>query len=221
MQWTFGIITDGTQDDRLQIVLTSIRNQHVPEHEIIVVGNTALTGSDLKVLTFDESIKEGWITKKKNMIVNEAKYENVALMHDYLTLDPEWYANFEKFGDDWDVCMNRMVNPNGQRYRDWVSWAPIRHIPYDNHDHMEHMYVSGAYFCVKKSFYQDNPLDESIVWGMGEDVEWSLRIRNKWNYRCNPDSVVRLLKHKAPQCHPYSPHGLSSRCLPEYPFQKL
>jgi hypothetical protein len=42
----------------------------------------------------------------------------------------------------------------------------------------------------------DNPLDERRGWGQGEDVEWSFRCRNFWNYKMNSNSSVRFLKAK-------------------------
>jgi hypothetical protein len=223
MNWTFGIITDGSQDDQLNQMYESIVSQKIPlsNWEIIIVGNSKLQKKNLSVLKFDENIKQNWITKKKNILVQNSQFENIVLMHDYLLLEPDWYTEFEKFGDNWDVCMNRLINPSGERYRDWVSWAPIRYIPYENNTHLRHMYVSGAYFCVKKTFYLENPLDESIVWGMGEDVEWSLRIRDKWNYRCNHNSIVKLINYKEPKCHPYDANDIGSKCLQEHPFQIL
>jgi hypothetical protein len=58
------------------------------------------------------------------------------------------------------------------------------------------MYVSGTYWCAKKSFMLAHPLDERRVWGQGEDVEWSTRCRNLWNYRMNRQSSVRFFKEK-------------------------
>jgi hypothetical protein len=173
MNWTFGIITDGNQDARLEQVYESIASQKIPQlnWEILIIGNSKLKKDHLSILEFDENIKPNWITRKKNVLVQNSKYDNIVLMHDYLALEPNWYVEFEKFGDNWDVCMNCLINPSGERYRDWVSWAPIQYIPYENHTHLNHMYVSGAYFCVKKTFYLENPLDESIIWGMGEDFQ--------------------------------------------------
>jgi hypothetical protein len=61
------------------------------------------------------------------------------------------------------------------------------------------MYVSGSYFCAKKEFMLKNPLDEKLGWNQCEDIEWSFRIRNFWNYRCNDKSVVKFLKYKEDQ----------------------
>jgi hypothetical protein len=53
------------------------------------------------------------------------------------------------------------------------------------------MYISGNYFLVKKSFILSNPLNEDLTWGMSEDVEWSLRIRDTAVIKCNGKSIVK------------------------------
>ena len=58
------------------------------------------------------------------------------------------------------------------------------------------MYISGSYFCAKKSIMEQYPLNEKLEWGEAEDVEWSLRTRNKINYSCNYYSEVILIKEK-------------------------
>jgi hypothetical protein len=40
MEFTFGIITDGTQDIFLQLILNSIYEENIPHYEVIIVGNT-------------------------------------------------------------------------------------------------------------------------------------------------------------------------------------
>jgi len=205
MKWTFGIITSGNSEHNVASIHRSIISQGInDDYEIIVVGGGKIELDKVSHYEFDESIKQGWITKKKNMIALNSKFENLCLMHDYVTLHSQWYENFEKFGADWDVCMNSIINYDGQRFRDWVTGTrfckekEMIYLDYNDHSRTNQMYVSGTYFCVKKSYILDNPLDENLGWGQGEDVEWSERILHlgDCNYRCNPDSKVSLMKLK-------------------------
>ena len=41
-------------------------------------------------------------------------------------------------------------------------------------------------------------LNENLFWGQSEDVEWSKRIRQKYNFSINENSKVQLLKYKNP-----------------------
>ena len=65
------------------------------------------------------------------------------------------------------------------------------------------MFISGTYFCTKREFFLSNMLDESLFWGDGEDVEWSLRVRQKTRFVFNPHSIVKYRKLKDTVGAPY------------------
>ena len=113
---TFGIITTENTQSYLNDIIGSIRSQNIPDdsYEIIIVGNCDIFNQhDVRVIGFDESQKNMWITKKKNIITSEARYENIVYMHDYLSLASDWYNKFLEFGTEWDICMNAIKNPDG------------------------------------------------------------------------------------------------------------
>jgi hypothetical protein len=229
--WSFCIVTSGFSDDSLQQVIKSIRDEfNYAPYEIIIVGNTKIVSDDfrLKIILFDEEkfnfnfknftkhlfklnlkkalFRTGWITGKKNLSVRLAQYEKICLMHDYVKLEPGWLSGFHSFKDDWLVCTTKVFNKDGSRHRDWTTWdypgVGATLLPYSIH--VPYMYLSGAYFCVKKNFYLDNPLNEKLFWGEGEDVEWSCRIRKLTNFKINIQSSVAYTKLKplneAPYC---------------------
>lgn len=200
--WSFGIVY-GSNTTYLPEVIQSIREQNIPDYEIILVGDSSLIseiqGDDILKINFDETIRSGWITKKKNIICQFSKKNNISLHHDYVKLNPNWFSGFENFGYDWDVCMTPIRDVTGLRFRDWVYWPP-EFVDYYSEPDTSKMYVSGSYYCVKKKYALINPLDEKLCWGQGEDVEWSKRLRETWNYKCNPKSSVKLCKPK--QHHP-------------------
>ena len=66
MNFSFGIITNGLNDHYLQIIIQSIEDNSIPHYEIIIIGNTQIKNTNnIKIINFDETIKENWITKKK------------------------------------------------------------------------------------------------------------------------------------------------------------
>jgi len=203
MKFTFGIITNGQHPNNIRLIHNSIMRQNIDdEFEIVVVGGTDLGLPYTRTIEFDENIKPAWITRKKNLIAQEATYDNICLMHDYVFLYDGWYKNFKDFGTDWDVCMNSIINRDGQRFRDWITWpewsaeGDIVFLDYEDHSRTDEMYISGTFFCVKKKFFLENPLNERLGWGQGEDVEWSGRLRKGWNYKCNEFSRVGFTKQK-------------------------
>jgi len=204
MKFTFGILTGGDNDEMLKRIHQSIMQQGIDKNnfEILFIGGKELSLENSRFVQFDETIKSKWITRKKNILAKEAKYNNLCIMHDYMVLSKNWYSEFQKFGEDWDVCMNSIINLDGQRFRDWITWVDwskekqIIFLDYDETNRTEEMYVSGSFFCVKKHFFLENPLNEDLIWGEAEDVEWSGRIRHKWNYKINSKSKIHLLKQK-------------------------
>lgn len=213
MDFSFGIITDASPDaiSRIRVIISSIRSQNIPNHEIIIIGNI---NNDLnhhlgiKIIPFDESIKPLWITRKKNMITDHAAYENVVYMHDYFKLDQDWYENWLKFGNNFKVAMNQILNTDGTRYRDWTMCydditqeckqnvgLPHDHrllLPYAETGLSKLMYISGAYWVAKKSLMQEFRMDERLSWGEGEDLIWSHRVRERYPFSMNPESIVHL-----------------------------
>lgn len=211
MKFTFGIVTSGDVE-KLNTIIDSIESNNIPKdsYEILIIGNANIERDNTIVINFDESVKKGWITKKKNMITDNAKFDNIVYSHDYLVYEPGWYEGWLEFGEDYKSCMNPIINKDGSRYRDWCLWAHngdkiidewIKQtreclIPYDMTDMSKYMYFSGAYWVAKKDVMQEFRLDEALVWGEGEDVKWSKEIRDKYDFSINTNSKVRLLKQK-------------------------
>jgi len=212
MDFTFGIITGGNADNFISKIVVSIEEQEIPNYEIIIVGNTNISGNNISVIKFDENIKRIWITKKKNLICEKAKYENVVLLHDYVCLDKDWYKGFLKFGDNFQYCITKIKTIDGKRFRDFTLFPyglePLFQdnclFPYlyePSNDIKKLMYISGAYYIIKKNIALTYPLNENLCWGNGEDAEISQRLAtNNIHIVCNSYSSTSLLKDKD-KCH--------------------
>ena len=223
MDFTFGIITDGNSDNFIKLIIESIIRNNIPNYEIIIVGNTCIIPNDkITIYKFNENVKTGWITKKKNIIAFKAKYDNIVMLHDYVILTDNWYKGFLNYGNDFDWCVTKIVNNNGKRFRDYtlfpykVDYLNINYSPGDDIDRYfnnncllpydfvntiktnKYMYISGAYYIIKKHIATNFLLNEELVHCKGEDVEYSKRLHeNNIIIKCNIFSSVALLKYKA------------------------
>lgn len=225
MNFSFGIITDSSDGaiERIAKIEQSILNLNIPNFEIIIIGNKTILNDNFKnlnIIDFNDNEKPKWITKKKNLITQNAKYENIVYQHDYIKYDIDWYEGFKKFGNDFDVCMNKIKNLDGTRFRDWVIF-PWHHctkgklaseaaeiwkhcnitnnasmIPYNETNFTKWQYISGSYWVAKKHVMQEFPLDEKLLWGQGEDVNFSMRFKPKYRLQMNQYSTVHFLKQK-------------------------
>ncbi len=196
--WSFCIITGGGPSEALNNLIESIRSQKIPNYEIVIVGGNEIKAEDIRHFTFDDSLRKGWITRKKNIAMQQAKYENLCIMHDYLYLMEGWYEGYNSHGYDWQVSVTQILNLDLTRYRDWCvvdhPGIGMAVIPYDTRS--DFMYISGAYWCAKKSFMDQYPLNERLLWGEGEDIEWSKRVRKTIQFDLNLDSRVKIQKQK-------------------------
>lgn len=181
MKFTFGIITNGYNKNFLLQIIENIEKQ-VPEncYEIIIVGNLKISAKNTKTISFNENIKKNWITKKKNIITELAKFQNIVYLHDYIKLENGWYEGWLSFGEDWDVAINKIKNFDNKRFVDWIGLPDDKIygnvlFPY-SYSGSSGMYLPGNYFISKKNVAVENPFNEDFVWGEGEDIEWSKRV---------------------------------------------
>ena len=223
MEFSFGIITGGIYNHseslcedqifkRIHKIIESIKSQSISKFEIIIVGgdNKFTNEPSVRHFNFDENHKNRWITKKKNIVAREALYENIVFMHDYVKLDDNWYKGMLEYGKDFDVLMTRIRDHRGNRYRDWILlWSTIPHfeelrknniqndflLPYDISGISKYQYISGTYWIAKKNLMEKFPLNEDLCWGQGEDIEWSNRVKEFFNFSMNQKSSVTLLKN--------------------------
>ena len=210
MKFTFGIITDGLNTDRVNQIIKSIRDENIKEYQIVIVGPTFdHVGEDITNIFFVDqfagSAQPAWITKKKNLITENAKYDNIVYMHDYYALERGWYLGQLAKGEDFSVRMDKIVNIDGSRFRDWCIWPHNGNwmdneigreclIPYNISHLSKFMYISGGYWVAKKHVMKEFPLNENLLWGQGEDVLWSKQVREKYKFSMNPFSIVNIIK---------------------------
>lgn len=223
MSLTFAFITDGRNDHYLESAIKSVQDLPLKGFQILVIGNSKIENDEVQFVPFDEDQKPGWITRKKNLAAELATHDVVVILHDYFVVTSQWSAEeVEKLlQSDWDVAIIPVLNLDGSRFRDWVLW-PFSHrilrwpfvytlgnlLPYHIKDLTDFMYVNGSAMVVKRTFFLENPLDETRCWGQGEDVEWSIRLRTSWNLKLFESLSIRAIKEKVTAFRTIDPFSL-------------
>lgn len=184
-KWTFGIITKGERDDWLEEIIKSIKDQKIPNYEIIICGTYRdRKEKNFKYIPFFERDDRAWITKKKNLIAKEAKYENICIIHDRIVFDKNWFVGMKKYGNCFDVlCNQQTLKDKGIRTGDWLTYGygklgspyGISQLRYNDWDY--YIYMGGQLSILKKSIWEVCPWNETLYWGE-EDVELSFRFRD-------------------------------------------
>jgi hypothetical protein len=217
---SFVIVTSGTNDQSLNQIIDSIEALSIPEYEIVIVGGltSTLNRTNTIHVQFDEKVKpKVWLTRKKNLGVQASKYDIVVIMHDYYVFDPDWYIEFEKFGFNWDICVHQGfhndeqggIRANGWRAEYIPGYPEIPYcmtIPWDIDCFIPYMPIQGAYWVAKKQVMLEQPLNENLLMGECDDIEWSSRVVPGWlgqkinqvGYKivANPKCVTRFNKFK-------------------------
>lgn len=131
MNITFAIcVSPNANIDYLENLIYSIMDMLWDEdeaYEIICCGDFATSyhfkSPTFTVIPFDESVRPGWITRKKNLMVQAAKYENIVIVHDYYLFDELFCRGMARFDFDnpeWKIMTNTIWTFEGERSADWL-----------------------------------------------------------------------------------------------------
>ena len=200
-KWTFGMITKGERNDWIEEILAAIRKQNIPNYEIIVCGTYFdRKEKDFTYIPFKERDDRGWITKKKNLIVQAAKYENLCIIHDRIVFQDDWFKGVKKYGNCFELmCVKQTLRGSNLRTGDWITYGSnVLDMPFgiaklDYEDWDEQIYVGGMLTTLKKRIALECPWSETRYWGE-EDVELTFRQREHgYLPRYNPHSSVEAL----------------------------
>lgn len=198
--WSFGIITNGQRDEWVEMMLKSIEKQHIPHFEIIVCGKyKKRPEKNFVYIDFNERSDKAWVTKKKNLIAEKAKYENLCIMHDRIVFKDGWFAGMKKYGNAFEVMGCKQNLRNGIRAGDWLTYGGpfnslYRIASLDYKDWDEWVYLSLQLIIMKKSMYEKVLLDETRYWAGFEDNDFASRLKDTgYTIRFNPYSEALAL----------------------------
>lgn len=181
-KWSFCIITKGDKNDWMENLIQSIRNQNIPEYEILVCGTYYdRKEDDIRYIPFSEKDDSGWITKKKNLLCQEAKYENLCMLHDRIVLTPGWFEGMKKYGNDFEVLGCIVKDKYGNRVGDWTTYGcEYKGFPYIGNlqyqDWDKWGYLDGGFWIIKRNILLKCPLNEELFLNQSEDYELSRRL---------------------------------------------
>lgn len=178
-KWTFGIVTNGARNDWVEKQISSIQSQNIPEYEIIICGKYFdRKEQNIRYIQFTEKDDRGWITKKKNLICENAKYENLVIMHDRIVLNKNWFNGIKKYGKYFEVLSCKIHDKKENRCGDWITYGnkynkfgKVGLLDYKDWD--KYGCLDGAFYILKKSAWEKAKWDETLFWNESEDAKLS------------------------------------------------
>ncbi len=207
--WSFGIICNGTRDDNIIKFIESVEKQKIPNYEIIICGKLVdekaiKKWKNVKYLFFDKLNEKGWITKKKNIICQNAKFENIMVVHDRVILENNWHKNFKKYGNYFNVLECKGVY--GKYVTGWTKFrgdSSLKFNPRESiqvvdkmnfYDWSSKICSHGGLSIMKKNIWKICKWDEKRFWNQKEDIDLSFREYEKGiMIRFNPFISVNYL----------------------------
>lgn len=200
--FSFGVITNGQRPGYLKSLFDSIQAMQNPlglPVEILVCCplkvHQQLTeqGYQLTHVPDPEAFSAlGWITRKKNLLVSQARYSHIAVAHDRYWFAPDFLTKLLEFGGDFSVVSCRQTMPDGRRFPDWVtmgsewSWTHPAMLNYG--DWSRHVYINGGLIIARTEVLRDTPWNDLLFWNQAEDIELTRRLRHAGH-------VARFARH--------------------------
>lgn len=183
----FALITDGKRPAQIQQFIESVTKIRGIENiawSIAVCGPpgfeaqiTNRTGNTRYINEPEANTAKGWITRKKNLLVESSSAENILIAHDRYVLPVDFLDSMFEYGADFSVIVPSQSTKEGERFPDWVSigsqwaWAPCGKLPYGEYD--PNVYVNGGIIISKREVLIETPWNDLLFWNQGEDVELS------------------------------------------------
>jgi hypothetical protein len=208
--WTFGILTSGASAQAAEMA-KAILNLDLPNVEVIFCGpRPAGVPNDARVsaIDLDEPEPRGWITRKKNLIADRARYDNLCLLHDRYVVTPDWAEALNAYGPCYSFLTFPQVYYAGveqhfpQRYPDYQLLAQeqgiqgallsgvydadrIFHPDYD--DFSETAFCCGGLYLARRSLWNLVRQNEALFHCEWEDVSFGLECQRRGlPHRVNP-----------------------------------
>lgn len=193
-KWSFGIVSDGRKNERIMSLINTISSFKIPEFEILICGPSPADALPPNVKVIDDSPcyvdLRIPISRKKNLLIKAARFNNLIIMHDRISFPSDWYKKMCIYGNYYDLLCVPILNEDdhSKRMIDWVTYGSTsfefnklklfsRGNSYLNYDEWsEKIYVNGGYFQVKRNIISSVMLNPNLYWGEKEDTDMSIRL---------------------------------------------
>lgn len=128
-RWSFCIPTGPGDPTGLNVVVKRILELAIPEKEILLCGRPDkkfLYWDKVRIVGEDIPAPPVWITRKKNVLVKEARFENVCLLHDRVFLPLNFMSAIRQFGDYFPFAGFQSL-----WFDDVLNLSPVRYSDYN------------------------------------------------------------------------------------------
>lgn len=213
-RWTFGIVSNGTKNDRILQIIDRIASFEITNYEIIICGPSpsANLPDEVRVISDEDMYPDIRIpiARKKNAIIFNAKFENLVIIHDRIMFSVTWYKDLCKFKNYFDCFIPAILDEETEE-RHVIDCSHFREKPINHYYFPKYrvywsprLYMDGSILIIKKSIAKENPLRDYLNWGEKEDVDFSKRLYDNGFltnifHQCKVTTLTYMKKGRKPQ----------------------
>lgn len=169
-RWSFCIPTGPSDTTGLNIIVKRILELDIPEKEILLCGRPDkgfLYWDKVRIVGEDIPAPPIWITRKKNVLAQEAKYENLCILHDRVFLPSNFLETIRKFGDGFSFAgfqslwFDDLYNLAPTRYSDYGCGTEPHYanLIYAGKENQSTLYTKELFTEIEKQHFKiGNPL---------------------------------------------------------------
>ena len=170
--YSFCITAGGQRPKKLERLLESIRNQRIPQFEMIVAGLFE-SRSDITYVPMEAAARAGQLTVLRNAAAARSRHAHLVFVDDDIIFQPGWFLALQPHADDHDLFACRLLNLDGTRHWDWNTFGgPRGHVLLDYHTTDDHLYITGGMGIMKAQVWETIGWDENRGLGEGEDIDF-------------------------------------------------
>lgn len=195
MNISFIIITNNNKKEELSLQIESIKHLNIPNYEIILAGiidQKYKNQNHIKYIEDEFNAKRGSLGGMRNNACSLASYDNLVISDDDMLFCEDWYINFQKINQNFDIITPRVKLPDGTRFWDHACYmSPEKgHIMLNPEEKDDYLYMSGGQsWVIKKQVWAKIKWDEEfLIYKMkslddyhrgihNEDTDFALRCR--------------------------------------------
>ena len=191
--WSICYVTDGRNIAQINATAELIEgNENI---EILVSGpKDRMPGLHGKIQVLDDQNlpREAMISLKKNLMIKQAKNENLLLIHDRYQISEEFFLKIDEYGYDFDVLVPKQMYQNTNvEFPGFLAEENNRLLAVTQNVIRDEFTVNGGCIIIKRDLAIATPLNSFLAWQEAEDFDWSLRlIQNGLIPRPVRDAVV-------------------------------
>jgi len=183
--WTIGILSNGAKNENIcNLISKALEIKDDCDLDFIICGPVINSpeGANCRFYNVGNEDNLARIGEKKNIIIKEAKYENILLIHDRYQLNSDFFHGFDIFGYDFDFVTVRQSYESGKLFPAYVGFkskefrwqSPL--YSSDSRDLFDGHFLNGGLIVIKKTIGAFLNFNTLLLHNEAEDVEISFML---------------------------------------------